>query len=161
MGENCGMVHGVSEISKKNMEDEFLRLCKYICLNYEMLKNEFAEINNVLRRTRVYAIAYSQIDFVKLHLNEYNSVLKLELLNEVSLRLEKIKQGSKEEFLQNINFLNLMEEIFSKKSVGDIISFIWKAQNSLDYIVYEIERINNAEDVNKKIAILKGMIAYY
>ena len=146
---------------ESDVSQKLLQICNMICSSYTELQKEFSDISNILNITESAAVAYSNTRHIKMHMKSYEENLDLNLLKQILKKLEEIKAGSKEEFLGNIDFLNILVEIFDKKDMGEIIAFVWEAKKKLKYIVYEIDRINNTEDENKKVAILKGMIAYY
>ena len=149
------------ENSTMGVKDKFLRLCDDICLMYESLQEEFAKIMNVLNMAECYASSYSDMIFVKGHIRSQKISLKLCTISEILIRVEDIKGGSKAELLQEIDFINIVDEIINKDTPSDIILFVWKAKKVLKHIIYEIDRINNSGNSDKQVAILKGMIAYY
>ena len=150
-----------SKVEEFIVMDNLMQICNFICSNYQKLQKEFSEISNILNIADSCSVAYLDINFVKMHMRGYKTSLKLEVLGEIVSRIADIEKGLENEFLQNVNFLNIVEEIFSKKDRGEIVVFVWEAKKILKHIIYEIDRINSNADEKKKVAILKGMIAYY
>ena len=149
--------HGETEADKKL---KFLRLCCDICSSYEKLQKEFLEIKDILSVAETCALAYSDMSFIKMHLDDKQD-LKLEVIGKIISEVEEIKEGSKEELLCNINFVNIKDEMAGKENKGELIDFVTKAKKTLEYVIYQIDRIYTVDNGEKQVAILKGMIAYY
>lgn len=146
---------------EKKVHDKLLSVCNEICSNYETLRMEFANMSSLLKKIQGYAAAYSEMRLVKMHLDSCQNEVEFNVLKSILNALENVKKGSKEEFLQNIDFLNILEQVFCKENSTELIVFVWEAKKSLSNIIYQIDRIMNCSNPEKKVAVLKGMIAYY
>ncbi len=150
-----------SVLTKQESFIVFSRICLFICENYEKLQSEFSAIRDVLNTVESYGIAYKEQKTILFSIKYYVAPYDSEILSSIVNELEYVKPGSKAEFLQNINFIDLLDPIKDKKDRGQIVTFVWKARRILESIIYQIDRIKNTLDLQKQVAILKGMIAYY
>lgn len=139
----------------------FADVCNYISRNYSELKKEFKEINEMLNVAESFSLAYLDRRFMKAH---FKAVVKKHKMHTIELllsKLEKVKKTAAEEFFQEVDVVNLYDKIIMEMRAGDIVPFVWRTKEKIKYVTYSVERIVNAEGIDKKIAILKGMIAYY
>lgn len=144
-----------------NVNQQFIEICNIICNNYSILEKELGRLKNQIDMIENCLMAYSDRSFIKLHLDANKESFECDILTEILGKIEEIKEGSKKEFLQDIDLMNIVEEVLKISNTFDLILYIWKAKNVLSYIKFQMERISNAAVPFKRVAILKGMIAYY
>ena len=138
----------------------FEKICANIEASYNMLVREISEIDNVLKSLECYAIAYKDTNVIKSSIKNLNINYSYINLKKIVDALEMVKSNSKEELFRGTNLYKIHEEVLLKDNRGEMLIFIWEAKKTLQNISYQLERINNSNCTQKKISILKGMIAY-
>lgn len=147
---------------KRRTDDIFLEIGKFINLNYEKLMSELAETNQLLSAAETYSMAYIDKQMAKVHFISAESRLENKNLQTLFNMFEKVNKGMGNEFFQNIDFINIYEDLCDKILKDDGILTILQIKRALEYIIYEMKRMEiNATYPQKQITILKGMICYY
>ena len=145
----------------KDINQQFIEIGDVICNNYSSLQKELGRLKNVIETLESYVISYSDNNFIKSHLNANIESFEYNILNDILDKLEDIKELAIKEFLHDIDLMNIVEEVLKITNKFDMILYIWKAKNVLSYIKFQMGRISNTAIPFKRVAILKGMIAYY
>jgi len=138
----------------------FEKICANIEASYNMLVREISEIDNVLKSLECYAIAYKDTNMIKSSIKNLNINYSYINLKKLVDDLETLKCNSKTEVFRGVNLYKIHEEVLSKKNRRDMVILVWESKKILQNISYQLERINNSNCTQKKISILKGMIAY-
>ena len=155
------------EFKRDNVTDEqrdwkeLSNICMIICENYEKLKAEFEQINRILKSAEVCGTAYRERSMIGMHIRSTEPKSSPEILKLIIDNLESVKQGAGLEFVQYIDLLNIYDVILEKDTKENIVEFVWQVKKIVQDIIYQLSRIKNENNNCKKVAILKGMIAYY
>ena len=148
---------------KKEDEDnnKLAEICSLICFYYERLTKELSAVNKFFGMVEKCSSAYSDRHMVETSIKKSTIKIKPDTLKTISKELETVQKGAGNEFSQGINFGNIKNSIPIENLKENIVIFVWNQKKKLQYISYQLYRIVNAENMHKKVAILKGMIAYY
>ncbi len=146
--------------ASNDVTNRLMDICKYICKYYEEIKNEILQLSNSLELARECVVSYDDISIAKMNFVNYDEKLESEYLITIITSLQKIDEEFSKEFMQGVDFFNLGEQIFINDNRAQITNFISDSKRTMQYILYQIDRIYKAKTNTKKLAILKGMIAY-
>lgn len=145
---------------RKSVKKDLISICNFICDNYTALKSEFEAIEELLQVAETCGIAYKEKNMIVMHLKSVKKGYKYMKLEELLKMVKDLSKTAYLEFVQNIDFLNIFDVLTKQNDEIAYVPFVWDVQKKQRHIVYQIERIVNAKSMNKKVAILKGMMAY-
>lgn len=145
-----------------NDDQKLAAICLDICSNYEKLMEEFKQIEEILSTAEICGVAYLKRNMVAMHLRSYlKADITFETLKSILDKLNLVSENAGTEFVQNVDFLNICNAILDENTKENVVPFVWDAKKVMHYLLYQLGRIKTAEKIEKKVSILKGMIAYY
>ena len=137
------------------------RVCSYIKGNIEEISKELRRMQTYLKSAGNYYKAYLDKEVARAHLRSDEQEFKYPCLEELSKRLWGVDKTAIEEVFQGIDFLNIESFLFDPKDEEtDFVATIQKCQSVVYNLIYQVERIEKTDNIDKQIAIVKGMIAY-
>ena len=143
-------------------EKKLAAVCLDICSNYEKLMEEFKQIEEILSTAEICGVAYLKRNMVAMHLRSYlKADITFETLKSIVDKLNLISENAGNEFVQNVDFLNICNAILTENIKENVVPYVWDVKKVMHYLLYPLGRIKTAEKIEKKVSILKGMIAYY
>lgn len=145
---------------RKSVKKDLISICNFICDNYMELKSEFNAVEELLQVAETCGIAYKEKNMVAMHLKNVEKGYKYMKLEALFKMVKNVNKASYMEFVQNVDFLNIFDVLIKQNNEGAFVPFVWEVQRKQKHIEYQIERIVHAKSMNKKVAILKGMMAY-
>ena len=65
------------------ISNKLIRICKYICNNYNEIKKELLQISNSLELAKGCAVSYIDMNIAKMNFDNYNEKIETEYLKSV------------------------------------------------------------------------------
>lgn len=144
-------------------KEKLSKVCNMICKNYDELELELLRITDFLSNLKElvenYGDAENEIISMQMRYNE--SLNNAKTVRRIVEEIATINQNAVIEIFDGIDLFEILNLVTNMKSRSERLLLVWKATNMLNDIKYQIKRISVAEDDEKKVTILRGMIALY